>query len=79
MPEKLGADMNRQVEMRLQVPRGSGGLDMSSLQPVWWLAAQRWAGCRMRNIGNDAKRCDVTHSHNQMKVEVMTRVMREER
>ena len=31
VPEKLGADMNRQVEMRLQVPRGSGGLDMSSL------------------------------------------------
>ncbi|TDW74961.1 hypothetical protein EV653_0069 [Kribbella pratensis] len=33
----------------------------------------------MRNIGNDAKRCDVTHSQDQMKVEVMARVMREER
>jgi hypothetical protein len=60
------------VEMFPQVPMGSGGLDMSSLQPVWWLPAQRWVGRRIPKIGNDAKRCDVTHSHDHMKVAEVT-------
>ena len=54
------------VEMLPQVPMGSGGLGMSSLQPVSWLAAQGWTGRRICYRGNDANRCDVTHSHGQM-------------
>jgi hypothetical protein len=48
---------------------GSGALGISGLQPVRRLAAQRLLVRRIRKVGNAANRCDVTHSHDQMKAE----------
>jgi hypothetical protein len=55
--------------MRAPVPSmklRSGGLAISSLQPVRWLAAQRLVGGKNRGRTNDAKRCDVTRSNDQV-------------
>ena len=46
---------------------GSGGLAISSLQPDRWLVAQRLARQRIRGHESEAKRCEVTHSHDQIK------------